>query len=180
MPGYSFPQIFVPSFDPNEWYLKNDLHRGGLNPGLFGHESSALTTRPRLLAFGFPDIWVFKYYVPTTFFLEKKLIQPLVTEIENTRKADKFIFLKSLVGVLHSLDHSRSRSIFLDTSRLLFKKCQYFLNKLWKIGDSEIRRLPPLHLWQDPNSEIATSELATPEPQRGITQRHFYQYFVKS
>ncbi len=41
--------IFVPSFDPNEWCLKNGLHSGGLNPGPLGHESSALTTRPRLL-----------------------------------------------------------------------------------------------------------------------------------
>jgi hypothetical protein len=37
-------------FDPNEWCLKNGLLSGGLNPGLLGHESSALTTRPRLLA----------------------------------------------------------------------------------------------------------------------------------
>ena len=36
-------------FDPNEWCLKNGLHSGGLNPGPLGHESSALTTRPRLL-----------------------------------------------------------------------------------------------------------------------------------
>ncbi len=42
--------IFVPSIDPNEWCLKNGLHNGGLNPGPLGHESSALTTRPRLLA----------------------------------------------------------------------------------------------------------------------------------
>jgi hypothetical protein len=42
---------FVPNFDPNEWCLKNGLHSGGLNPGPLGHESSALTTRPWLLAF---------------------------------------------------------------------------------------------------------------------------------
>ncbi len=30
--------------------MKNGLHNGGLNPGPLGHESSALTTRPRLLA----------------------------------------------------------------------------------------------------------------------------------
>ncbi len=41
---------FVPSFDPNEWCLNNGLHSGGLNPGPLCHESSALTTRPRLLA----------------------------------------------------------------------------------------------------------------------------------
>ncbi len=41
---------FVPSFDPNEVCLKNGLHSGGLNPGPLDHESSALTTRPRLLA----------------------------------------------------------------------------------------------------------------------------------
>jgi hypothetical protein len=45
-----FSTIFVPSFDPNEWCLKNGLHSGGLNPGPLAHESSALTTRPRLLA----------------------------------------------------------------------------------------------------------------------------------
>ncbi len=44
-----FSAIFVPSFDPNEWCLKNGLHSGGLNPGPLGHESSALPTRPRLL-----------------------------------------------------------------------------------------------------------------------------------
>jgi hypothetical protein len=41
---------FVPSFDPNEWCLKNGLYSWGLNPGPFGgHEFSALTPRPRLL-----------------------------------------------------------------------------------------------------------------------------------
>ncbi len=45
-----FTTIFVPSFDPNVWCLKNGLHSGGLNPGPLSHESSALTTRPRLLA----------------------------------------------------------------------------------------------------------------------------------
>jgi hypothetical protein len=45
-----FSTIFVPSFDPNEWCLKNGLHSGGLNPRPPGHESSALTTRPQLLA----------------------------------------------------------------------------------------------------------------------------------
>jgi hypothetical protein len=45
-----FLTIFVPSLDPNEWCLKNGLHSGGLNPGPLGHESSALTTRPQLLA----------------------------------------------------------------------------------------------------------------------------------
>jgi hypothetical protein len=46
-----FSTIFVPSFDPNEWCLKNGHYSGGLNPGPLGHESSSLTTRPRLLAF---------------------------------------------------------------------------------------------------------------------------------
>jgi hypothetical protein len=44
-----FSTIFGPSFDPNEWCLKNGLHSGGLNPGPLGHESSALTTRPVVL-----------------------------------------------------------------------------------------------------------------------------------
>jgi hypothetical protein len=43
--------FFVPSFDPIEWCLKNGLHSGGSNSQPFSHESSALTTRPRLLAF---------------------------------------------------------------------------------------------------------------------------------
>jgi hypothetical protein len=42
-----FFTIFVPSFDPNEWCLKNGLYSGGLNPGPLGHESSGLTTRPQ-------------------------------------------------------------------------------------------------------------------------------------
>jgi hypothetical protein len=41
---------FCSSYDPNEWCLKNGLNSGGLSPGHLGHESSALTTRPRLLA----------------------------------------------------------------------------------------------------------------------------------
>ena len=51
MPGESFSTIFVPSFDPNEWCLKNGLHSRGLNPGPIGHESSALPTRPRQKSF---------------------------------------------------------------------------------------------------------------------------------
>jgi hypothetical protein len=46
-----FSTIFVPSFDPSDRFLKNSLHSGGLNPGPLSHESSTLTTRPRLLAF---------------------------------------------------------------------------------------------------------------------------------
>jgi hypothetical protein len=46
-----FSTNFVPSFDPIEWCLKNGLHSGGSNSQPFSHESSALTTRPRLLAF---------------------------------------------------------------------------------------------------------------------------------
>ena len=42
-----FSTIFVPSFDTNEYCLKNGLHSGGLNPQPFSHESSAWTTRPR-------------------------------------------------------------------------------------------------------------------------------------
>ncbi len=42
-------QFLLQAFDPNEWCLKNGLLSGGLNPGPLGHESSALTTRPRLL-----------------------------------------------------------------------------------------------------------------------------------
>jgi hypothetical protein len=45
-----FSTIFVPSFDPNEWCLQNVLRNEFLNPGPLGHESSALTTRPWLLA----------------------------------------------------------------------------------------------------------------------------------
>ncbi len=44
-----FSTNFVPSFDPIEWCLKNGLHSGGSNSQPFSHESSALTTRPRLL-----------------------------------------------------------------------------------------------------------------------------------
>ncbi len=37
-------------FDPYEWCLINGLLSGGLNPRPLSHESSALTTRPQLLA----------------------------------------------------------------------------------------------------------------------------------
>jgi hypothetical protein len=46
----NFHLIFVPEFDANEWYLKNGLLSEGLNPRALRHESSALTTRPQLLA----------------------------------------------------------------------------------------------------------------------------------
>ncbi len=44
-------QFLLPRFDPNEWCMKNGLHSGGLNPRPLSHESSALTTRPQLLAY---------------------------------------------------------------------------------------------------------------------------------
>ena len=65
-----FSTIFVPSFDPNEWCLKNGLHSGGLNPGPLGLESSALTTRPRLLALSC-DILCYSY----------KPLPPILTQI---------------------------------------------------------------------------------------------------
>ncbi len=43
-------QFLLQGFDPNEWCLKNGLLSGGLNSQPLSHESSALTTRPRLLA----------------------------------------------------------------------------------------------------------------------------------
>ncbi len=42
-------QFLLHAFDPNEWCLKDGLHSGGLNPRPLSHESSALSTRPRLL-----------------------------------------------------------------------------------------------------------------------------------
>jgi len=39
-------QFLLPYF---EWCMKNGLHSGGLNPRPLSHESSAITTRPRLL-----------------------------------------------------------------------------------------------------------------------------------
>jgi hypothetical protein len=42
-------QLLLQAFDPNEWCLKNGLLSGGLNPRPLSHESSALTTRPRLI-----------------------------------------------------------------------------------------------------------------------------------
>jgi hypothetical protein len=54
-----FPTIFVPSFDPNKWYLENGLHSEGLNPGPLGYESSAFSTTPRLLATRKVFIFVF-------------------------------------------------------------------------------------------------------------------------
>ncbi len=61
-----FSTIFVSSYDPNEWCLKNGLHSGGLSPGPFGHESSALTTRPPLLTY-FYTVTLYDF----TFFFQK-------------------------------------------------------------------------------------------------------------
>ncbi len=36
--------------DPNERWMKNGLHSGGMNPQPLSSESSALTTRPQLFA----------------------------------------------------------------------------------------------------------------------------------
>ena len=69
-----FSTIFVPSFDPNEWCLKNGLHNGGLNSQPFSYQSSALTTRPRLLRI-FYIYFSFHYEVFFKFlFLTKKNI----------------------------------------------------------------------------------------------------------
>jgi hypothetical protein len=46
----NFHLILLQAFDPNEWCLKNGLLSGGLNARPLSHESSALSTRPRLLA----------------------------------------------------------------------------------------------------------------------------------
>jgi hypothetical protein len=52
MPGRSqhSTYLLLQAFDPNEWCLKNGLLSGCLNPRPISHESSALTTRPQLLA----------------------------------------------------------------------------------------------------------------------------------
>jgi hypothetical protein len=52
-----FSTIFVPSFDPNEWCQNKGVHSVGLNPGPLSHESSALTTRPVLLAFELKQVY---------------------------------------------------------------------------------------------------------------------------
>jgi hypothetical protein len=76
----------VPSFDPHEWCLKNGLHSGGLNPGPLGHVFSALTTRPRLLAF-LKDI-MFLFIIP--WLLGSHFASPIwfiITEFYNTKLA---------------------------------------------------------------------------------------------
>ncbi len=60
----NFHLIFAPNFDPIEWCLKNGLLSGVLNPRPLSHESSALTTRPRLLA----TSQLFFYSVPNLTF----------------------------------------------------------------------------------------------------------------
>ena len=43
--------FFVSCFEQNKWFMNNDLLSGwGLNKGYIGHESSALTTKPEVLA----------------------------------------------------------------------------------------------------------------------------------
>jgi hypothetical protein len=45
-----FSTSFAPSFDLNEWCLKNGRHSGGSNSQPFSYKSSAQTTGPQLLA----------------------------------------------------------------------------------------------------------------------------------
>ena len=84
----NFHLIFAPGFDPNEWCLKNGLLSGGLNPRPLSHESSALTTRPRLLAF--PSQILLNRVVPSVHFVHllalplgplKVSVQPIVTKL---------------------------------------------------------------------------------------------------
>jgi hypothetical protein len=72
-----FSTIFVPCFDPNEWCLKNGLRSGGFNPGPLGHESSAVTTKPRLLA------CITELFLITGFVSNKFLSTLLVIPCEN-------------------------------------------------------------------------------------------------
>ena len=50
MPGYSYPEFLFQALIQMIGARKNGSIVGVLNPGPLGHESSALTTRPRLLA----------------------------------------------------------------------------------------------------------------------------------
>ena len=65
-------QFLLQTLDPNERCLKNGLLSGGLNPRSFSHKSSALTTRPRLLA-------VIDTMFILMFFLRQTLKSELIT-----------------------------------------------------------------------------------------------------
>ncbi len=67
--------FLLPCFDPNEWCMINGLHSGGLNPRPLSHESSALTTRPWLLAFIFQLIDI---YLSITQFKMTYNLQPYI------------------------------------------------------------------------------------------------------
>jgi hypothetical protein len=56
-----FSTNFVPTFDPNERCMKNSFHSGGFNLGPLGLESSALTTRPQLLAYTIAVFFVLSF-----------------------------------------------------------------------------------------------------------------------
>jgi hypothetical protein len=62
-----FTAIFVPSFYPNEWCLKNGGH--------LGHESSALTTRPQLFVANKSGFWQILDFM--ILFSGRNLSQPL-------------------------------------------------------------------------------------------------------
>ena len=84
-----FSTIFVPSFDPNEWSVKNGLHSGGLNPGPRSHESSALSTRPRLLAY--------KVFFSAGRMIKKKLGNSFSAEPPKTKNLRKcFVRLRQM------------------------------------------------------------------------------------
>ncbi len=54
LPFAGLQQLQQCQVNPNEWCMKNGLLSVGLNPPPLSHESSALTTRPRLLSF----VWI--------------------------------------------------------------------------------------------------------------------------
>jgi hypothetical protein len=61
----NFHSVIAPGIYPNEWCLKNGLLSEVFNPRPLSHESSALTTRPWLLAI-MGSLWDREKLIPLT------------------------------------------------------------------------------------------------------------------
>jgi len=116
------------AFDPNEWCLKNGLLSGGLNPRPLSHESSALTTIPRLLASSMTKHLTFLIIYP--FFqakceLEKNKIRRKAASGGKPKKSKTtFLFASNkLLQIVSSVANNKSKN-YLEAKQKRF--CYWF------------------------------------------------------
>ena len=156
-----------PCFDPSEWCIKNGLLSGDLNPRPFSHESSALTTRPRHLAYFFTlNIVFFKNIILTikseAFF--KHLLQNCIswkTSVSKPLKLiwclTKTIFYVKYKGRVKLTDTGNTKTIRIKkTTNQNFNFKKMISNHLkmllhlsgWRIERKGLATLADLSIWR--------------------------------